>query len=302
MSNLILVILCFFGGYVLKRSSRFPYGSHKALNGFIIHISLPALVLYHIHSIPLKGDLFLAGVMPWIVFFIALVLFWGLYKMDYISRKVAGALVLTAGLGNTSFVGLPLISAYYGSEYLGIALIIDQLGTFLCLGTVGVVFAFYAKDGVFRFSSMGKMVLFFPPSQALVLALLLRPYEYPVWLEDILQRLGDTLTPLALVSVGLQLSLSEIRDKLPKLSLALGYKLVLAPLIVFVVYVYGLGITGMNAKIIVFESAMAPMITSSILAMENDLEPDLSALILGLGIVLSLVTTSGLYFFLEYAI
>ena len=39
------LVLCFGLGIVLKRSGRLPDNAHAALNGFIINISLPALIL-----------------------------------------------------------------------------------------------------------------------------------------------------------------------------------------------------------------------------------------------------------------
>ena len=47
-----------------------------------------------------------------------------------------------------------------------------------------------------------------------MLALLLTPFEYPVWLADLLVRLGTTMVPIALVSVGYQLQLSHVRGKI----------------------------------------------------------------------------------------
>ena len=69
----------------------------------------------------------------------------------------------------------------------------------------------------------------FAPSVALVVAFALRPFELPAGLLAILGRLADTLVPLALVSVGFQLRLSQIRGRIPVLTLGLGFKLELGP-------------------------------------------------------------------------
>ena len=53
----------------------------------------------------------------------------------------------------------------------------------------------------------------FVPFQAFILALILTPFAYPAWLEDVLRRLGATLVPIALVSVGYQLRLSHVQGK-----------------------------------------------------------------------------------------
>ena len=62
-----------------------------------------------------------------------------------------------------------------------------------------------------------------------MLALVLMPFAYPAWLDDLFQRLGATLIPLALVSVGYQLHLSQVRGKALPLVTGLIFKLVFAP-------------------------------------------------------------------------
>ena len=44
---------------------------------------------------------------------------------------------------------------------------------------------------------MIRKIALFVPFQAFVLALLPIPFEYPVWLDDLLKRMGATLVPIA---------------------------------------------------------------------------------------------------------
>jgi predicted permease len=44
------------------------------------------------------------------------------------------------------------------------------------------------------------------------------------------------------------------------------------------------------AKVAMLEMAMPPMLGASIIAIDNDLEPDLVALLIGIGVPLSLLT------------
>ncbi|WP_228125271.1 AEC family transporter [Candidatus Methylospira mobilis] len=75
----------------------------------------------------------------------------------------------------------------------------------------------------------------------MVLALALIPVEYAPWFSAMLKRLGDTLAPLALLSVGLQLRLGHVAKHRRNLAIGLGFKLLLAPLAIYLLYVPLLG-------------------------------------------------------------
>ena len=290
MANIILLALCLLAGIGLRRNGRFPAATPAALNGFVIHISLPALAILHIHNLRIDPSLGLTAAMPWLLFGGAWALFAIAGKALNLERRRIGALVLVAGLGNTSFVGLPMIEAYYGREQLGIGIIADQLGTFMTLSTLGIMAATLYSSGSISPRQMVRKIALFPPFQALVLALLLKPLAFPAWAVVILQKLGDTLTPLALFSVGFQLHFGGLRAVLRPLTAGLAYKLFLGPALIYLLYVTLLGATGVATQVTVFEAAMAPMITAGIIAVDHDLEPPLVAMLVGIGIPLSFVT------------
>lgn len=290
MANIILLAVCLVAGIGLNKTGRFPAATPAALNGFIIHISLPALAVMHIHNLKIDASLILTALMAWLVFGAA----WGIFgfagKMFGIDPKRIGALIMVAGLGNTSFVGLPMIEAYFGKEFLGVGIIADQLGSFMVLSTLGILVATLYSSGDVSPRQMVRKVLMFPPFQALMVAFLLRPLPFPVWLLSVLEKLGGTLTPLALVSVGFQIHMGGVREVAKPLAFGLGYKLLLAPLLVWLLYSGMLGASGIITQVTIFEAAMAPMITAGIIAVDHDLEPLLVTLMLGIGIPLSFVS------------
>jgi len=290
MANIILLAVCLAAGIGLKKTGRFPAATPVTLNAFVIHISLPALAILHIHTMKIDSSLLLTAAMAWLVFGAAWGIFGAAGRLFKIDRKRVGALIMVAGLGNTSFVGLPMIEAYFGKEHLGIGIIADQLGSFMVLSTLGILVSTIYSSGEVSPRQMARKVFMFPPFQALILAFLLRPLPFPAWSVTILEKLGATLTPLALVSVGFQLHSGGIREVLKPLAAGLGYKLLLAPALIWLLYVAILGASGTVTEVTVFEAAMGPMITAGIIAIDHDLEPQLVTLMLGIGIPLSFVT------------
>jgi predicted permease len=291
MNNYLLLGACFILGIILRRLKRLPDNAAAALNGFIVHISLPALTLTYVHGLHLQANLILPALMAWVMFTIGCAVFWLLGKVFGFSGATTGALMLTGGLANTSFVGLPMIDTFYGSQYLGLGILIDQIGSYFVLSTLGILVAsLYSPGRTVSARAVLRKIALFVPFQAFVLALLLMPFDYPPWLDELLKRLGATLVPLALVSVGYQLQLSQVRGKALALATGLFFKLVVAPAVILLLFAGLLRNDWQVLSVTVFEAAMGPMIGASIVAMDHELDPPLVTLMVGVGIPLSFLT------------
>jgi predicted permease len=291
MSNYLLLGACFLLGLLLRRSGRLPDNAAASLNAFVVHISLPALTLTYVHGLQLQTTLILPALMAWVMFGIGCGFFWLAAKVLGFSRATTGALTLTGGLANTSFVGLPMIETFYGPQFLGLGILIDQIGSYFVLSTVGILVAsLYSSGRSINGKAVIRRILLFVPFQAFVVALLLIPFEYPVWLDELLKRLGSTLVPIALVSVGYQLRLSHVRGKAYALTVGLVFKLVVGPALILLLFGSVLRHDWQVLSVTVFEAAMGPMIGASIVAMDHELDPPLVTLMVGLGIPLSFLT------------
>ncbi|TGK11529.1 permease [Leptospira fletcheri] len=326
MSNFIVITICFTAGMMARRWGKFPPDSHRVLNSFLITISLPCLEFVPLRRAALDDHFLVLAAMPWFLFGTSFLLFSFLEKRLRWDFSTTACLCLSAGLGNTSFLGIPLIEVFYGRDSVPTAVVIDQLGTFLTLsipGTyLGTKAALAANSGK-SFTDLLKRILSFPPFWGMIIALLSRPFSFPPEFEQAISKIGDTLTPLALFSVGYQLiGMRKLNSDVPDaenfsgavrapLAWGLVYKLILGPLLVWLVfggYYFMMGSDfGQNVgsvrlrdfKVLILEAGMAPMITGSLLAAEWGLNPRLSVSLVGIGIPLSFVTTLGLYYLLE---
>ncbi|BFI95466.1 MAG: AEC family transporter [Rhodanobacter sp.] len=290
MSALLLLFVCLVLGALARRYARPPAGIVHGLNWWVLNIALPALVLELIPALRLDASLWFPVAAMWLTFFGAWLLLAWLGRWLGWSRGRVGALVLVCGLGNTSFMGYPMLQALHGQAGLALAVVADQLGCFPLLASAGVVVACLYAGRAPEPRLIVRRILTFPAFIALVVGLLVGALGgWPRLLDGVFHPLGATLTPLALFSVGLQFRLRMDGRQLGAVACGLGWKLLLAPLLCWALGVAA-GVGGLTLTASVLQAAMAPMISAAILADEYGLDPELANTVLGVGIVLSLLT------------
>ena len=299
MTHFILIFICISVGAVFSRLRILPEGAYKSINAWVIYVALPALSLRYIPEIEWNSQVLLPVIGP--------ALIWGgawLFVRFYDRKKrltigSRTALLVTCGLGNTSFLGLPMVAAYFGESEIRHAVVFDQI-TFLIFSTLGVITILKASSGQsshLNFSFFLKKVLRFPPFLGCVVALILSPFLDFSPANPLLDRLVATMSPMALFSIGLQLKFGAIRQEWKLVSAGLFYKLLLAPGLVLLLAVL-LHSAGNPAKISVFEAGMSSHITASLLASQHGLNPRYCSLIVGIGIVAGFLTETIWYFLL----
>jgi len=132
-------------------------------------------------------------------------------------------------------------------------------------------------------------VLTFPSFIALVAAFWLRGVDFNSLFLATLEFLGSLLTIVAFLVIGLSLKLKIAKEHRAIFIFALALKLFIAPLSLFLFF-KSLDLNSLATKVSVFEAAMAPMITSSMLAILYNIQKELVSSILGYGIILSFFT------------
>jgi predicted permease len=302
MINFIVIVVFLVLGLMLQRVSAIPKNTPKILNWIVIQICLPALALYHIPKIQWNTQLLYPILVAWIIFLLSWLFFGILGKQLGWSRKLIGCMIICSGMSNTSFLGFPIITALYGESGMKTAILVDQPGSFVVLSTLAVLVAtLYSKGNTSGFQILKKIV-FFPPFITFVLACFLNVYQFqmPSFIEQGLKILGAGVTPLALLSVGLQLQFDRKSKHWNFLGLGLFFKLLLAPAFVFLLYIIILQQHSEVIEVALLESAMAPMITASILATSYGLKPKLCSMMIGFGIPISFITLGFWYFILQW--
>jgi len=290
MSALLLLFVCLILGVLVARLAKPPAGMVHGINWWVINVALPALVLELIPRLRFDPQLWFLVAAMWLTFGGAWLLFALLGPRLGWSRQRIGALILVCGLGNTAYMGYPLIQAMHGKAGLALAVVADQLGAFPVLASAGIVVASLYSGRTPQLRTIVLRMLTFPAFMALLMGIFVGWLGgWPELLNGVFAPIGATLTPLALFSVGLQFKFHPGQRQATAASLGLGWKLLLAPLLCWAMGIAA-GVQGLVLTVGVLQAAMAPMVSAAILADEYDLEPTLANTVLGAGIVLSLIT------------
>ncbi len=295
MENFILIIGAICIGYVLNRLNIFPKEAPNILNKFVIYISLPAMIMLQIPRLTFSFDVLIPIVIAWTVMILTAIFIFFISKTLNFNKEITGSLLLVGILGNTSFLGIPILNAYFGANSLPYVIVYDQIGTFIALATFGTfVASYYSSKGEVSFRIIIVKVLTFPPFLSLLFALFFIGTEFPDTVTSVLSSFANTIVPIALVAVGLQLKLKLPREELKPFGVALFTKLLLAPaLAYFICYMFSWN--NQIAQISIMEAGMGPMITAGAVASMAGLAPRLSSAIVGYGIIFAFLTTGVLF-------
>ena len=295
MENFILIGLFVGLGALFRKVKAFPEQTALVLNMFALYVALPAVILLKVPQLQLTGDMLVPAIVPWVMLILSagLVLLAG--RSFQWSRETIGVLLLVVPIGNTSFMGVPMVNAFFGDAGIPYLIIYDQIGTMLIFAVYGsVILALYGRKGDLNLVEVAKRALLFPPTMALLAGLLMRSWVYPDAVINGLQTLAGMLTPLVMTAIGFQLRIKLKSDVLQPLGFGLAIKLVLAPLVALAgCRLFGL--TDLSADISIFEAGMPPMVTAGALAIAAGIAPELAAALVSLGIPLAFMTLPLLY-------
>jgi predicted permease len=282
-------------GWVAGCTGYVPRALGASLTRFAYYVAMPALVFLTI------GDETLHSLLDWrflaafgggslICFAIAMA----------IARLRRGANLGTsamfaaaASMTNTAFVALPILKALYGKPgVLAAAVATVFIGAFMF--PVLVVLLEINRFDIsrkLRMAPLARQIATNPVILATIFGLawsfsglgMVKP------LATFLTILGDALTPCALFAIGLELTLSEVRERLSCYALLTVVKLMVVPLVVYgLCLVSGLDRTATVAAVV---CAAVPTAKSAyILAVEYDVEKVMVGAVISMSTLFSIVT------------
>lgn len=203
------------------------------------------------------------------------------------AKPSQGSFLLSTMIGNTGYLGYPVILTLVGSHYFAWALFYDTLGTTLGAYSVGIALAARFGLGSQSYWQLLQAMVSNPGFSSFVIGLGFRSVPLPAAIEQGLLQIAWAMLALSLLLMGMRLSQIASWRSVKQAAISLAIKMMVVPLFLGVALPYW-GITGAPQLVIVLQMAMPPAFATLIIAEAYDLDRELTVttLALGSGVVL----------------
>lgn len=204
-----------------------------------------------------------------------------------LSYGTGAASVLTSIHGNVGNFGLAVCAFAFGDVALPVASIVlvtvNTVGIF-----TGVGLAAFREGSVLR--AAGRAVVS-PLALAVIpaLAVNVSGTGLPLWLDRPIGLLAGAMIPVMLLTLGIQISGMQRSTTSALVTLPIGLKLVMAPLVAIGAAAL-LSLDGLEADVVIVQAAMPAAVFTSLIALEHDLEPDFVTSVVLIGTLASVLT------------
>ena len=268
--------------------------ARRSIGVLVLNVFLPALVFRVICSVPSGPEMVQIPLVMAIGVVCCLGLALLLFRPLVMPAEEKGALVLASAFGNVTYLGLPVLQGLFPGLSLQVAkvAILSEVTTTPLNLSVGVAlgesFRGTVRHGVWRQALFAVVTM--PALWAIVLALAWTGSGIPVpgFLMEATRILGNTVTGLMMVSLGMGLRYRRLQQPWPLL-LASSIKLLVSPLVVLAAARW-VGLEQPYLQAVVLEGAMPTQLLTFVIADRVGLDVERLALCILLNTAASFVT------------
>jgi predicted permease len=297
----LLIVL----GYGLKRARLLHVSHVSVLNGLVLNVTLPALIIMGLVTAPTLPRQALVLPLALLAAEAAcMALAFGLCKIGKLPRSLTGAIMMVGVFGNTGFLGYPITLALHPGS-LPEAILMDQFGMTIPMYLAAPLWGAHFGSSSRAEDDMRATLLRFcrsPLFLAVLTGVALRVIPWPMALlhetgfrqigqilAQCLTYLGQGTTPVVLLALGVALKPEMVRNYLNPLLLASSLKLLVCPLAMWSIC-RALGLHGPLLAQSVLSSAMPTSVMASVLSAKHDLEGNFAVSAVCVSTLLAAVT------------
>lgn len=288
-TKLLQLFLLILAGFTLKKSGILNEEDARKIITLNTYSFLPALIFNVIYTSDFKRDFVVVPLVGLLIIFIMnLISFFVGYISGIREKRYLMPFIVASSAGNTGYIGYPVSLALFGKQGLSLAVTFDVFATVFYALLFAALLISYGGGKTESFSELLKSVITFPPTIAALLAVLLRPVRIPLFIHETLEFVSQAAIPLTLVALGISLVQIVRFDYLKHLALSVTLKLLISPLIAYLVVPWFLD--GLPAKITILQSGMPALMLTYILSIRYQTDPDFASFIVFFSTLLSIIT------------
>lgn len=290
-------------GYFLRYKEIIKEESSATLNKIAYNIALPALFFLSITSYKLD-EIFNTGIIK-VIFttYVLFILIVFLLNFTFkVNKKTRGALIVASFRCNMAFIGFPIVLSAFGGLAMAKA---SLMVAFLVPANIIISILIFKFSGR-RTEGSGIKKLFIdlvtdPLIIAVVLAIFFSYFEFklPLALTGVLDIFSGMAVAIALLSIGASFKFLHLKNNIKLISYISFNKLLLLPVIAFIISTYIFKIDSFDRNIICILFSTPLALAAYIMAKELRSDDELLSSALILTTVVSAVTIPGWLLFLR---
>jgi predicted permease len=296
LSKVLPVILTFVLGFFLKKGRIFTPEHGEMFLKLVFFVSLPALIFVSIVKASLSFDFVYIPIIGMTVILVTFPIVYLVGRRFHLSSPALGAFVVGPMIINTTFV-VPFLLTTFGQEAIAMLSIFD-VGNNIMIYTL----VYYSANRYSAEKGSGKALKIIAQSPllyALIIGLFLNMTKTPLPSISLnfFQGLGDMTTPLVMLSLGIYFNPAVVR--IGPTFAAIFIRMVIGFLVALLL-TFLFGIEGLN-RAVVLVACSAPLgFTTLTFSAIAGLDTEFAASCVSYSILIGLLTTPLLIFFLLY--
>lgn len=276
-------------GFILGRT--LPATVPVRLGKLLFWIGVPTSIVAFLRKTDLSGQIWIAPAIAFTAIFFGALLCWLAIhiKKSSLQKPTQGSLLLASMVGNTGYLGYPVILSLVGTQYFAWALFYDLLGTTIGAYVLGVALAAQYGANVNNYSNVIKAIIINPALWSFAAGLLIRQITLPTLVVSCLDVVAWSSIAASLILIGMRLSKLTSWGSLKLASISLTIKMIIVPIILGI-SLSSFGLTGKTAQVLVLQMAMPPAFATLVLAETFNLDRELAVTTLAVGSMILLIT------------
>jgi Predicted permeases len=314
LSITVPIFIFLVAGYLMGRKNIITGETKTFLSRFVYYFAFPAMTFRSIVSFDFAGTFRLKLVIANLSVTTIVFVFTFILAFAIRNRFKRGAFNMACFRSNQGYMGLPVVTGFYGTEAMSRAAVINgfdsPLVIILSVFALEIFKGSKKRDDSRRIAAViGEKMLSFISNPFIIssfLGLILSYYKVPVLKISILDKFLETASsmalPLSLISVGCSIEVRNLKKDLKLVLGASSIKLLVMPVLALVLGYYFFDLRGADLGMIVILAATSTSVSSYVMSCEMGTDGELNAAIIGFTTLLSALTVTIIQFVLVHFI